>query len=249
MICCGSVFQLTQKGNFGLRAGTLVLAVGLTALAALPAGAVTVLIRSAAPDGSFGASNSINSLAVSWTQGAGTTYSSVSIAATVCSGTGAASSANWYLTNSIGGGTTAGANQIASGTVSGITAPCPTGVATTLTSGLTLPPGTYFLVFSNFAGPLNVSTANPPGEAVGTGVTSNPDTNDTSTPTPVYPPSSTAFVPDSPARALLVSISGTLGIPTPPTSVPVLSTWAMLTTAILLGSGGLLLIRKFSAQP
>jgi len=220
---------------------------GLIALSAFRANAATVVVRSAAPAGSFGASNGINSLYVSWTQSSGTTYSGVSLAATVCSGTGAPAAGNWYLTNSIGAGTTAGANQIASGTINGITALCPAGAVVNLASGLTLPPGTYFLVFSNFDGPLNLSTANPPGEAVGTGVTSNPDANDTSSPTPAFPPSSTFFVANSPARSLLFSVTGSLPTPPPTTSVPALSTWAMTIAAILLGSGGVLLIRRSAA--
>ena len=205
------------------------------------------MVRSAAPAGSFGASNGLTSVYASWTQASGTTYTGVSLAATVCSGTGAVSGATWYLTNQVGAGTTAGANQIATGTVSGITALCPTGGATTLATGLTLPPGTYFLVFSNFTGPFNLATANPPGESVGTGVTSNPDANDTATPTPAYPPASTTFVADSPARSLLVSVTGTLPAP-PTTSVPTLSTWALAATAILLGLGGALMMRRWSTE-
>jgi hypothetical protein len=220
----------------------------LFAIASLPIGAATVVTRTGTPTGSL---NGVTSLAVSWTQAAGTTYSAVSVAVMVHSTNGSAATATAYLTNAIGAGATAGTNQLATAAVS-VSSTTPTAVTVSFASAPTLPPGTYYVVLSNLSANFAWDFVGGAAETLGTGVTSNGDQVDLATPAPVFPPSSTTFVPATgggSTKALLFSTTGTLsgggggGTP-PPTSVPTLGSWAIFGTVVLLGGSGLLLMKR-----
>jgi hypothetical protein len=221
----------------------------LFAIASLPIGAATVVTRTGTPTGSL---NGVTSLAVSWTQAAGTTYSAVSVAVMVHSTNGSAATATAYLTNAIGAGATAGANQLATAAVS-VSSTTATSVTISFASAPTLPPGTYYVVLSNLSANFAWDfVGGGAAETVGTGVTSNGDQVDLATPAPVFPPSSATFLPATAggsSKVLIFSTTGTLsgggggGTP-PPTGVPTLGAWAIFGTVLLLGGSGLLLLNR-----
>ncbi len=224
-------------------------AVGLLAIAALPATAANVIVRTGTPNSGFGAGYGYMTVVGSWTQSAGNTYSSVTITANICSDDLGPTSATWYLTTKIGSGTTV-ANQVASGTVPSVTAGCPSGANVTLATGLTLPPATYYLVISNQSANFGWSEVDAgAAESLGTGVTSNPDEGSFATPQS-YPPSDPDFFNlssvDFANKILLFSVTGNAGAP--PTTVPTLSTWTFSGVILLLIGSGLFLTSKLRTQ-
>ncbi len=237
-----------------IGSGTILLrhacVIGLLAIAALPATAANVIVRTGTPTGYLGFGNGVYTLLASWTQSAGNTYSSATITANICSTNGAATSATWYLTTSIGSGTTV-ANQVATGAVPSVTAACPQGSNVTLATGLTLAPATYFLVISNQSANFAWSyVSGGAAEALGTGVTSNPDEYSVVTPQP-YPPSDLNFAnatAGGSSKVFLYSVTGNAGTPPPSTGVPTLSTWAFSGTILLLIGSGLFLMSKFRTR-
>jgi hypothetical protein len=227
---------------------------GILALAAAPVFADTVAIRTGTPNVNFpiGAGGS-TSIAVDWTQAAGTTYSAATIAASLNTTNGSIASGTAYLTNSLGVG------------AANVTAPVPftipatqtTSTLTTLFTGLTLPPGTYFLTISNGSGNLGWgSVTGGATEAPGTGVTVGLDLQDLATPPPALPPSSATFVTpltNGSQRSLVFSATGALGGGGgggggTPTGVPTLGSWAIVGTFLLLGGSGLLLMKRRPQQ-
>src|SRR3954453_11196477 len=118
---------------------------GLLGIVALPLTAATIITRTGTPTGSF---SGVTSLATSWTQAAGATYSGISATVAVHSTNGSPATATAYLTNAIGSGATA-ANLLATAPVT-VSATTPTAVVITLPP-MNLPPGTYFLLLSNFS--------------------------------------------------------------------------------------------------
>jgi hypothetical protein len=233
-----------SKGSTVFRCA---LAVGLLAIAAVPASAITVAVRSGTANGDLGNVNDVDSLYASWTQSAGNTYYGVSIAANLCSNNLSPASASVYLTNSIGAGTTV-ANQIAATTIT-TSAPC-TGVGatpTTLFTGLTLPPGTYYLVVSNLSGALQWALVHGGAtESVGTGVTFNSDEFTTDEPPP-YPPADTHFAPVSFGGSSHVFLYSVISTPSA-NATPTLSNWALAITMILLAGYGLFVMGKLRQQ-
>jgi len=85
---------------------------------------------------------------------------------------------------------------------------------------MNLPPGTYYLVLSNFSPNFAWDfVGGGATEVLGVGVTSNPDLVDLATPTPAFPPSATTFVGASAggsSRVLLFSVTGNPGAVIPP---------------------------------
>lgn len=231
----------------GSRVFRCALAVGLLAMAAVPASAITVAVRSGTPNNDLGSINDVDSMYASWTQSAGNTYYGVSITATLCSNNLSPASASVYLTNSIGAGTTV-ANQIATTTVT-TSSPC-TGVGatpTTLFSGLTLPPGTYYLVVSNLSPQLQWSLVSGGAtQTAGTGVTFNSDEFTTDAPPP-YPPADTTFAPVSFGGSSHVFLFSVISTPSA-NATPTLSSWALAITMILLAGYGLFVMGKLRQQ-
>src|SRR5512135_3493916 len=119
-------------------------------VAAAPAFAATVVIRTGAFSGAWTTSGSGGSAQyATWTQGSGTTFSAATIAAAVCSFDGTAASGTVYLMSALG---STSANQVATPvTFSGITTSCATAASSpsTVFTGVTLPAGTYYLVVSD----------------------------------------------------------------------------------------------------
>ncbi len=209
-------------------------AVGLLAVAALTAAPVVVIQRTGTPTGSFGGPNNIVSLYASFT-----TTTAVSgnftLTGTFSSSNGLPATATAYLTTAVGSSTTPA--QVALTVPITVSSTTPTVVTLAANPG-TIPAGTYYLVIGNMSANFQWDTANPAGETVGAGVTSNPDANDTVTP-PANPPyTSNGFVPNSPARSLILSLTYT------PVSVPTVSNGALGGTALLLLGAGLWLMRR-----
>jgi hypothetical protein len=229
-----------------LRARSLLAGFCFLTLAALPAGAVNIVTRAGAPTG-FWSSSIAASQYASWTQAAGTSFSSVTITITAHSIDGNPATGTAFLTNAIGPGTTT-ANQLATAPIS-ISTAVPTPITLTLTPSFVLNASTtYFLTVNDTTANLALDFASVATETTAAGVTTNND--GLATVANAYPPASTFTAPGSPAKGILFSVNGTVGIPTtpPPASVPAVSTLVLLATAVLLGSGGLLLVRKFAVQ-
>ena len=210
-------------------------------VAALPLNAATVVVRTGTSTGAL-AFEGISALAVGWTQASGASFTAGSITATVHSVIGTATGTA-YLTNSLG---VSASNVVASVPFS-VSSLTPTTI--TLFSGLTLPAGTYFLTIANASLSLAwdfVGGGAP--ESLGTGVTSTTDSQDNITHIPpIFPPSATSFVPATAggsSKVLLFAVTGTPAVTALPTGVPTLGTWALLTTALLLTTSGLLLTRR-----
>jgi hypothetical protein len=216
-----------------------VLVFGCLAIAALPIQAANVITRAAASSTSiWDTGNTGPVVLTSWTQAAGTQFSTVTIALAVCSETGSNVTGTVFVTNSIGGGTT-GANQVATASVSTSTfcAPATAASPQTVLTGVTLPAAsatTYYLVMSIPAG-MGVQASNVAVESVASGVTSNVD--QFATTAAGYPPAST------------FSVTGAVGIPLPPATVPAVGTFGLIAAASLLAFAGVLFLRREPVNP
>jgi hypothetical protein len=203
-------------------------------LAALPVDATTIIARTGTANGSY--VNGTNY--VSWTQTG--TFSNVTIQANVFSVASPATSpatGNAYLTT----GATPSAFQIGAVvpiSVSNTDGNNPTTL--TLFSGLTLGPGTYYVTISdptfNLAWEASVT-----GNTTAPGVTANED-GVAFGPAAAYPPATTFA---NKGQFIIFSATGNVG---GPTSIPVLSGWAMLGTMLLLITSGLFLMRLYRPQ-
>jgi hypothetical protein len=228
-----------------------VLVFGCLAIAALPIQAANVITRSAASSTSiWDTGNTGPVVLTSWTQAAGTQFSTVTIALAVCSETGSNVTGTVFVTNSIGGGTT-GANQVATASVSTSTfcAPATAASPQTVLTGVTLPAAsatTYYLVMSIPAG-MGVQASNVAVESVASGVTSNVD--QFATTAAGYPPASTFAPFSSPSRGILFSVTGAVGIPLPPATVPAVGTFGLIAAASLLAFAGVLFLRREPVNP
>lgn len=199
---------------------------------ALPAGAanITIIARTGTADGNYVTGTNY----VSWTQTG--TYSNVTIQANLFSAGGTATG-NAYLTT----GATPSTSQIGATvpiSVSNTNGNNPTTL--TLFSGLTLGPGTYYVTISDPAYTLAWEAF-----VTGTTTTTAPDVTANSDgmsfgPAAPFPPASTFF---NKGQTYIFSVTGGN-----PTSIPLLSGWAMLGTALLLLTSGLFLMRLYRPQ-
>jgi hypothetical protein len=203
----------------------------------------TVAIRSGTPTCCFtmgpAPSPGLTSLAVTWSQT--TTYSGVTISATMNTVNSAAAPGTAYLTTSLGPGA---ANFVAPVSFV-VPATQTTAAPVTLFTNLTLTPGTYYLTISN-ADSNNLGWNFVQGggtPTTGPGVTLNGagmiDVQDNAAPGSYSPPASPTFVPAFAGGSnfvLLFSVTATAA-----TGVPSLSGMALLGLAIVMIGSGLLL--------
>jgi hypothetical protein len=249
------------------------LGIVLTAIAILPVSAqnLTVVSRSGpyGPNLGLWSSDIATAQYVSWSQAAGTQFSSVVIYAALCSYDGNPATGVAYLTNSIGPGTTA-SNQIGpalSFTVPGTQVcqsnPLAISHPYQLNFGnINLPAPTattYYLVVYDGSANLGwiFSTGGTAEEACDTtsttacpngGVSTNNDglaTTSSLAPPAVpasYPPAGAFNPPSSPVKGLLFTVAGNAGIPV--TTVPTLSAWAFTGAIFLFVVSGLFLARR-----
>jgi hypothetical protein len=206
--------------------------------AALPAGATTIVIRSGTYSGSYDDTVSYTS----WTQTG--TFSGVTIQAELFGTSSGTATGNAYLMTQVGSGTTS-SQQI--GATSSISVSNTSPSLVTMFSNLTLGPGAYYVVVANtsegqsqlaWAGYCCTLTTE-----VGPGVTVPDRSDGYATTIAAYPPASSNF--STKTNAYFFSATGILGAVSP---VPTLSTWAMLATALLLLSSGLMLMKFYRPQ-
>jgi len=177
------------------------------AVAALPAGAATVISRSGTPSGFYLASPTPNPAYVSWNQPAGTAFSNVSVSVTLSSSDGNAASGTAYITNAVGLGAT-NANVIAGPIAVGTSSVSPVSVPISFPAFNLAQGATYFLVIQEGSGNLQWNFANPATETVSStpAVTSNADGVSAASASPAY--TATFSAAGSPAKGLLFSVTG-----------------------------------------
>jgi hypothetical protein len=208
----------------------------LLPIAALPAVAATIITQTAT-------TNLVEYAApvyAGWTQPS--TYTGVTITANLASfGGGSGATGSAYLMNAQPSTTITSASQVGTSVPFAVSSSTPAPI--TLFTGLTLGPGTYYLVVSNSTGE-TVAQAAPAGAttvSLGSGVTQGAQAVENGTEA-VYPPDTPFYnLITGKNQNLLFSVTGNLSTPT----VPTLSYWAMLATAILLAVSGLLFVRRF----
>jgi hypothetical protein len=198
-------------------------------VAALPAVASTIISQTASLT-----NNRSPQMYASWTIPTPDTFSGVNIAANLASEDGNAASCNAYLVT-----TQPPTNAASLATNLGVGTSSTAFVPITLFTGLTLGPGSYYLVLGPVTSNLLVQTATPGNTTVTTypGVNAGADLFATGA-SQSYGPASTFGTKNA---LILFSVTGSLGA----TSVPTLSLWAMLATALFLAVSGLLFVRRF----
>jgi hypothetical protein len=204
-------------------------------LAALPAGAATIIVRT----GTYSDVYDTSTEYVSWTQTG--TFSGVTIQAELFNSGSGTATGNAYLMTQVGSGVTS-SQQI--GSTYPISVSSGTPALVTLFSNLTLGPATYYVVINNTsAGSARLAWAGyccSVSMDVGPGVTAHGD--GWASGAASYAPSDD-FINKS--NTYFFSATGTVGSVSP---VPTLSTWAMLATALLLLSSGLMLMKLYRPQ-
>ncbi len=223
-----------------------VCAIALVALA-LPAnaqfGPFQLLIERIGPTtGYWTSGGGVNAEYVSWTLPGGSQYTGVAVNITA-HGQGGVGTGTAYLYSAPGtsGTLTSGATLVATTGVS-VSDPVAYGSTTNLFLNLTLSAGstpvTYFLVLvpSNAYLAWDVSNA-PTTNTIPSGIPVNPDEGNTTG--VASPPSGSTWSVLSPSGMLFEVFSST-----PPTSVPALSPWLVVATALLHGASGSVLAKR-----